>query len=188
MKRKQPRAWLSAGTVERVIDAPAAVVYRLITDLDAAGGRSPECSRLEWLKSRPEEPVVGARFRGHNRARLARWSRICEVVEALPEKTFAFRTVPARFDITKRDSTTWRYELVADGSRTLVRHSYKITVPPLRPLESLYGVWFPHHRDMRPAMEHTLEVLAEQTRTSEEHSGLRGADAAPAPGTAHARP
>jgi hypothetical protein len=31
---------------------------------------------------------------------------------------------------------------------------------PLSPMKALYGVLLPHHRDMRPAMRHTLEAVA----------------------------
>jgi hypothetical protein len=157
-----PRTWLTAAAVERTIDSPADNLYRLITDVTAAGGRSEECTRAEWLDKASREAVVGARFRGHNRSRLARWSRVCEVIEADPARAFAFRTVPERFDPSRRDSTIWRYELVPDEGRTVVRHSYQITRPPPRLFKVVYGIALPHHRDMRPAMQHTLEVLARQ--------------------------
>jgi hypothetical protein len=173
------RTWLTEAAVERTIEAPADDLYRLITDVTAAGERSDECTRAEWLDDAPREAVVGARFRGHNRSRLARWSRVCEVIEADPGRAFAFRTVPERFDPSRRDSTIWRYELVPDGGRTVVRHSYQITRPPLRPFKAFYGVVLPHHRDMRPAMQHTLEVLARQAEAaSVPEDGAEAASAA----------
>jgi hypothetical protein len=42
----------------------------------------------------------------------------------------------------------------------LVRHSYEITRLPLPPFKALYGVLLPHHKDMRPAMQYTLDRLA----------------------------
>jgi hypothetical protein len=81
-----PRTWLTEAAVGRTIDAPADNLYRLITDLTAAGDRSEECTRAEWLDKASREAVVGARFRGHNRSRLARWSRVCEVIEADPAR------------------------------------------------------------------------------------------------------
>lgn len=152
--------WLTTASVERTIDAPAADVYRAVADVTSTGERSDECRRVEWLADGPREAVVGARFRGHNRSGLARWSRVCEVVEAEPGRAFAFRTVPERFDPSRRDSTIWRYELDPDGDRTVVRHSYEITRPPLPPFKALYSVLLPQHRDMRPAMRHTLDALA----------------------------
>ena len=159
------REWLPGASVERLVHAPAAEVYRVVADVTSTGRRSNECLRAEWLDG-AREPAVGARFRGHNRFRLARWSRVCEVVEAHPGQVFAFRTVPERWDPTRRDSTTWRYDLEADGARTLVRHSYEMTLPPLRPMKALYGVLLPHHRDMRPAMQHTLDAVARTVTAS----------------------
>ena len=153
------REWLSEACVVRVVDAPAGEVYRVVADVTSTGERSNECRKVEWLDG-SHAPVVGARFRGHNRFRLARWSRVCEVVEARPGEAFAFRTVPERWDPSRRDSTTWRYELEPEGDATLVRHSYEITLAPLPPLKALYGVLLPHHRDMRPSMQHTLDALA----------------------------
>ena len=154
------REWLRSGAVERVVDASPQDVYRVVSDVTTTGTRSNECRRVEWLSGGAQGAVVGARFRGHNRWGVARWSRVCEVIEAEPGRVFAFRTVPERFDLSRRDSTTWRYEIFLDGDRTRVRHSYEITVPPLRPMKAIYGVLLPQHRDMRPAMEHTLEALA----------------------------
>jgi hypothetical protein len=154
------RTWLSHGSVERVVAAPPDVVYRTISDVTSTGERSQECRRVEWLDG-ATAPVLGARFRGYNRTGLARWSRVCEVVEAEPGTVFAFRTIPSRWDPSRRDSTTWRYELAAaDAQRTRVRHSYEITKAPLPPFKALFGVLLPHHRDMRPPMQHTLDSLA----------------------------
>jgi hypothetical protein len=153
------REWLSEASVERLVDAPADEVYRVVTDVTSTGERSTECHQVEWLDG-SRAPVVGARIRGHNRYGLVRWTRVCEVVEASPGQAFAFRTVPERWDPTRRDSTTWRYELEPEGDRTRVRHSYRITLDPLPPLKSVYGVLLPHHRDMRPSMQHTLDALA----------------------------
>lgn len=153
------REWRTAGMVERVVDATAEEVYDLISDVTSTHKRSTECRKVEWL-SGPQQPVVGARFRGHNRSGLARWSRICEITEARPGRAFGFRTVPERWDPSRRDSTTWRYDLLPQGERTLVCHSYEITTLPLWPFKALYAVLLPQHRDMRPAMRHTLDALA----------------------------
>lgn len=169
--------WRLRGSVERLVDADAEEVYARITDVASVGERSSECRHAAWLPSgsrwRPgmdptpataeQSPVVGARFRGSNRAGWARWSRVCEVVEADAGRRFAFRTVPERFDPSRADSTTWRYELVPQATGTLVRHSYEITRPPAPLFRAVFGRLFPHHMDMRPAMGHTLDRLAETT-------------------------
>jgi hypothetical protein len=84
---------------------------------------------------------------------------VCEVTTAEPGKAFAFRTLPETIDITRRDSTTWGYRLLPDSSGTLVTHYYKMTKPPLRPFEAIYGIVLSHHRDMRPKMPYTLAAL-----------------------------
>lgn len=155
--------WRTEGSVERVVPAPPDVVYRLVADVTGTGHRSLECRRCHWLPGAPPG-TVGARFRGHNRSGPFRWSRVCEVTEAEPGRAFAFRTVPERFDPTRMDQITWRYDLRPAVAGTVVRHAYRIDRMPLRPLLPLYGRLVPHHRDMRPHMAHTLSVLDDQAR------------------------
>lgn len=66
--------------------------------------------------------------------------------------------------------------MLAQDGGTLVWHSYETTRPPLRPFRAVYGVLLSHHKDMRPAMQHTLDQLAESVGartvappTGEEH-------------------
>ena len=153
------RPWRTEGSVEHVIHADPQTVYDIVSDVTSTGERSNECRRVEWLPG-AQEPVPGARFRGFNRSRLARWSRVCEIVVAEPGRVFAFRTVPSRFDPSRLDSTVWRFDLAPHPEGTLVRHSYEIVRLPLGPFKALYGVLLPQHRDMRPAMRHTLYELA----------------------------
>jgi hypothetical protein len=42
-----------------------------------------------------------------------------------------------------------------------VTHDYRIVRPPVRGLRALLALAFPHHRDMRPHLEHTLRALRE---------------------------
>ena len=153
------RPWRTSGSVELVVPAPPEDVYAVVSDVTCIGERSPECYTAAWLPG--ESPgSVGAVFRGRNRAGwAARWSRRCEVITAEPGRAFAFRTLPERLDVTRRDSTTWRYELAAADGGTRVTHSYEITQPPLRPLRAVFGVLLPQHRDMRPQMQANLEAL-----------------------------
>jgi hypothetical protein len=152
--------WRTTGSGERFVAADPDEVYRVVSDVTSAGERSDECLSAEWLEDGPPAGHVGARFRGRNRSGVARWSRVCEVVEARPGVAFAFRTVPERLDMSRADSTTWRYDLVPQQGGTLVRHSYEITRMPMQPFKALYGALLPHHRDMRPAIDHTLDRLA----------------------------
>jgi hypothetical protein len=153
------RPWRTSGSVQRMVPAGPDEVYAVVSDVTRIGERSPECHAAGWLPGAPAG-AVGAVFRGRNRAGLlARWSRRCEVVAAEPGRIFAFRTLPERLDVTRRDSTTWRYDLEGVDGGTRVTHAYEITQLPLRPMRALYGRLIPQHRDMRPQMQANLEAL-----------------------------
>ena len=159
--RTARRPWRPGGAVELVVPATPEVVYDRISDVTRIGERSPECRSAAWEQGTPG--TVGAVFRGRNRwGWAARWTRRCLVTEAVPGRVFTFRTLPTVLDPTRRDSTTWSYELSAVDGGTRVRHSYTITQPPLAPLRLLYGVLLPQHRDMRPQMQQNLTALARQ--------------------------
>lgn len=152
------RAWRREGSVDVVIDAPPEVIYDEVADITGMSARSDECRRCEWVGDL-RQPARGAQFRGSNRVGLARWSRTCEITEADRPFVFSYRTVPTRLDPSRRDSTLWMYRFEPRDGGTLVTHSYEITVMPVPPFRQLYGVAFPHHRDMRPQMRETLERL-----------------------------
>ena len=187
-----PAPWRTRGSVERFVAAAPEEVYRVVSDVTSTGQRSEECRSAAWLPGGPQTAQVGARFRWRNRFRVARWSRVCEVVEADPGRTFAFRTVPQRVDLSRADSTTWRYDLLPQDGGTLLRHSYEVHRLPLQPFRALYGALLPHHRDMRPAMQHTLDRVADAVETPSSSAasvtpdgGARpGPDAAPSPARA----
>jgi len=167
------RPWRSGGSTTLTIAAPVDAVYARIADITATGERSLECRAAQWLPG-AQPGTVGARFRGHNRTGIARWSRTCEVIEADPGVTFAFRTVPQRIDRSRADSTIWRYRLQANGDTTIVTHEYEIVRPPAAFFRALYGRVLPHHRDMRPHMAHTLNALKRELEPS--HSSARTED------------
>ncbi len=159
------REWRTSGSVERVVPIDPDSVYAVVSDVTRIGERSRECHTAIWLPGAPAG-AVGAAFRGSNRAGwAARWSRRCEVVVADPGKAFAFRTLPERLDVTRRDSTTRRYDLEPVDAGTRVVHSYEITTLPAQPMRALYGLLLPHHRDMRPQMQANLEALHKQFAT-----------------------
>lgn len=159
------RPWRTTGAVERVVAAGPQEVYALVCDVTRIGERSPECHTATWVGGVPG--TVGAVFRGRNRVGLlARWSRRCQVTEAEPGRAFAFRTLPERWDPTRRDSTTWTYRIEPVEGGTRVEHSYEITLLPLRPLRAVYGIAIPAHRDMRPQMRQNLAALDRLLATS----------------------
>lgn len=152
------RGWRLQGSATLAIDVAPEVVYDRIADVARTGERSLECRSAEWLPG-AVPGTVGARFRGRNRSGIARWSRVCEVVQADRGRRFAFRTVPERFDLTRADSTIWGYSIERDGEGSLVTHDYRIVRPPVPGWRAVLGLLFPHHRDMRPHLEHTLRAL-----------------------------
>jgi hypothetical protein len=158
--------WNTSGSVDLYINARQEELYDRIADVTGTGDRSLECSSCEWLPG-ATPGTVGSRFRGRNRrGRVIRWSRVCEVTVAERGRAFAFRTVPSRWDVSRKDSTTWAYAFRPEGQGTIVTHSYEITKPPVGPLPRIYGWLFPHHTDMRPHMAHTLEALRDQVQSS----------------------
>ena len=155
------RPWRTSGSVTVVVPADPDAVYAVVADVTRIGERSPECRSARWESG--ERAAVGAVFRGRNRwGWAARWSRRCLVTAAEPGRAFAFRTLPEPLDLTRRDSTTWSYEIEAVEGGSRVRHTYEITQLPLRPLRAVYGVLLPQHRDMRPQMGANLAALADQ--------------------------
>jgi len=153
--------WRTGGSASIRIDAPADVVYDRVADVTRTGERSLECHSASWLPG-AAPGAVGARFRDGNRSGLARWSRVCEVVEASRGRRFAFRTLPERRDFTRADSTIWGYTIEPDGDGCVVTHYYRIVRRPVPGLQQLLALMFPHHRDMRPHLEHTLRSVKAQ--------------------------
>jgi uncharacterized protein YndB with AHSA1/START domain len=85
------------------IAAPAEAVYAMVADVRRMGEWSPECVRCEWVGG-ATGAAVGARFRGHNRNGLHRWSTASTVVAADPGRIFAFRVSSLGLPVSE-----WRY-------------------------------------------------------------------------------
>lgn len=81
------------GGASEFMRAPAIVVYSLVADVTRMGEWSPECYRCEWLDG-ASQARVGARFRGHNRSGLLRWSNESEIVAAKPGELLTWRMGP----------------------------------------------------------------------------------------------
>jgi uncharacterized protein YndB with AHSA1/START domain len=96
------------------IDAPAAKVYELVSDLPRMGEWSPENTGGRWLGgATAAEP--GARFHGTNRAGWRRWSTTVTVTSAERGRRFSFNV-----DSFGVPVSAWEYELVErDGACTV---------------------------------------------------------------------
>jgi uncharacterized protein YndB with AHSA1/START domain len=97
------------GSATVDVDASAADVYAFLTDLERLPTLSPENERCEFLGD-ATAIALGARFRGHNRAKDYTWHADCEVTVADPDRTFAYE-VPPGFEHT----TTWSYSIESTG-------------------------------------------------------------------------
>ena len=93
------------------IGAPAEQIWALITDVTQMGRWSPECHRCTWI-GEATGPAVGARFKGHNKRGLLRWTTVSTVVTADEPTHFAFEV--------KDSQMRWGYRLEPRDSGTHV--------------------------------------------------------------------
>ena len=137
------------------IDAPADEVWRVVSDARRIPEWSPVCHRCEWVDG-ASAPVVGARFRGHNKLNGARWSRECEITAATPGEVFAFSTL-----FKGQESTRWRYRLEPAGSGTKVSEGYQVVMVPrwVRAMRRLPGAMAKTERDTQKNIETSLDRL-----------------------------
>ena len=142
------------GETSLHVEAPPEVLYALVADVTRMGEWSPETVRAEWVEG-ATAPVVGARFRGHNKRR-AGWKTTCAVTAAEPGRQFAFEV--------GKGETAWRYSFAPSGTGTDVTESFEILKEPnvvMRRLNKLgTGVsWEDRPAQMVDSMRETLERL-----------------------------
>lgn len=98
-------------------------LWAMVADVTRVGEWSPETERAEWVDG-AAGPAVGARFKGYNRRRKARWSTVCEVIEADPGRSFAFAVGGAA-----KPETVWRYRFEPAGDSVTVTESFELVKP-----------------------------------------------------------
>lgn len=108
------------------IDASPDQVYALVSDVTRTGEWSPECYRCQWLEGW-DGPEVGARFRGHNRYRWLKWSRLNQVEVAEPGRESAFRVLTDRMN---KDASIWRYQIEERDGRTVLTERTEVLAWP----------------------------------------------------------
>lgn len=97
------------------IDAPAALLYDLVADLDSMADLSPECAACWWLDG-ATSAVAGARFRGRSRRGRRRWTTTSEIIDAIPGRQISWKVT-----YWTRPVARWTYEFVAVApGRTVV--------------------------------------------------------------------
>lgn len=144
-----------AVSVTKVIDAPAAVLYDLISDVTAMPTFSPETVAVKWLGA-ATGPAVGAKFKGTNKMGKSSWS-------TKPTVTTADRGTRFSFKVPGGAGAEWTYAFGADANgRTRVTESMvqaKTSPAIIRYLQRRNGVT-DRAANLRDAMSTTLDRLA----------------------------
>jgi uncharacterized protein YndB with AHSA1/START domain len=114
------------GAEHRIeIDAPPERVWAVISDVTRTPEWSPVCHTVDWLP--PSSGVeIGARFKGHNKLRMFKWSRECVIDEADAPQAFAFHT-----EVDGEESTRWRYTVTpTPGGGSVLTETYRAVAAP----------------------------------------------------------
>jgi nitroreductase len=91
-------------TVEVDIDAKAADIWPLVSDINLPARFSDEFQGADWID---DEPAIGARFSGRNkRDDLGEYEVICTLVDYEPERVFAWHTRDP-----DNPAAQWRFEI-----------------------------------------------------------------------------
>ncbi|MBV9291918.1 MAG: SRPBCC family protein [Frankiales bacterium] len=141
-------------TVERVIPAPPADIFRLVADprrhkdIDGSG-------TVRDAKDLPERLTLGSTF-GMNMEYGGRYSMTSTVIEYEPDKRIAWQSRPPRDSARWRHlfgGRIWRYELEPVEGGTRVRESWDLSEEGLRWLVIGY------RRKTRSNMHATLQRI-----------------------------
>ncbi|HVF20133.1 MAG TPA: SRPBCC family protein [Mycobacteriales bacterium] len=136
------------------IAAPPERVWALISDLPRMGEWSPETTRVTW-RGGVTSAMPGARFVGHNRNGVRRWSTHGVVRVAEPGRELSFDISFVGFPISR-----WTYRIEPDGDGCVVTESTADRRGPVMPWVSapFTGVIDRASHNAR-TMEATLEAL-----------------------------
>ncbi|MFD5174525.1 hemerythrin domain-containing protein [Nocardia sp. NPDC058379] len=144
-----------SGRQEVTAAASPAEVWALLTDVTRVGEWSHECRRAEWLGA-TTTAVEGARFRGHSRNGIMRWSRACTFTTVDPQRELAWITHGGIYG----DTTEWRFTLEPTDSGTRIVQRYRIISLPVW-FDRLIHLTLPAHHDRGPALQTDLVRLAQ---------------------------
>ena len=107
----EPGTW-----AEVVVDAPPAVVWALVSDINLPARFSQEFQGAEWVDA---EPAVGASFVGRNQMEpIGEWEVPCFVEAYEVGRAFAWATVDRELP-----GSRWRYDLEPEGDGTRLRYT-----------------------------------------------------------------
>lgn len=141
-------------SVTNLIEAPADVVYDLVSDITRMGHYSPENTGGAWLDG-ATGPAVGARFKGTNKLGFLKWA-------TKPTVTIADRGRRFAFQVPGPGGPLWTYEFesVATGTRvTESMHQDRPSLALIRFMQRRAGVT-DRAEHLRRAMTQTLLQIA----------------------------
>jgi uncharacterized protein YndB with AHSA1/START domain len=151
MSGRMPRT----GRVEAVVEPGPDQVWAVLCDVTRIGEWSHECHTAQWLDG-TRRAAVGARFRGANKARFARWSKPCTITALEPSRRLVYRT---NGGITG-DATEWTFTLEPTDEGCRITQSYEILSLP-RAVEWVILKVVPEHLDRSAALRQDLERLGQ---------------------------
>ena len=109
------------------INAPAEVIWPMVSDLTRMGDWSPECTGVRW-KGRVAAGQPGARFSGRNRKGFWRWSTKCTLVSAVPNRELAWTVSFFGFSVAY---WAYRLESAANGATLATEQWRDLRTVPL---------------------------------------------------------
>lgn len=149
MSARMPRT----GRVEAEVAATSEQVWAVLTDVTRIGEWSHECRTAQWLDG-AGRAAVGARFRGANKARFARWSKPCTITELEAPHRLVYRTNGGLMG----DATEWTFSLEATEPGCRIVQCYEILSLP-RAVEWAILRMVPEHLDRSSALRQDLVRL-----------------------------
>ena len=138
--------------VTRTVDAPPERVWDLVGDPARIGNISPECRRVDWLDG-ASGPAPGARFRGHNRKGLLRWSTTGTVVDYTPRQEISWDV-----ELMGQSVARWGFRLVPEDGRTRIEQYWQDRRSPLANVVGRARAWDVPGANRR-GMEQTLDTV-----------------------------
>src|SRR5487761_1363794 len=145
---------LDHDSVSVRMQAPAAAIYDIVSDVTRTPELSPEIVDCPWLDG-ATGPVVGARFKARNKMPNR------PTISNKPGGTAAERGRVFSFARTEPFGGTveWMYRFEPEGDATVVTESYDVTKPVSRIGWLIIGGLFgrkDRQTDLRSGMEQTL--------------------------------
>ncbi|WP_326945299.1 SRPBCC family protein [Amycolatopsis sp. NBC_01307] len=125
----------ATGRIE--VGATPAAVYDLVSDPARLADVAEEYAGHRWVGG-ARGPVVGARFRGHNRRGLRRWSTLSTITDADPGRRFGFEVTSVGLPVAR-----WQYDFEPAGAGCVVVESMWERRPAWFrvPTSTVTGVW-----------------------------------------------